>query len=68
MSVLVFHPSPGSGEMTLLSRQPTSPSLPTTLWVCFACVVIRHQQLRVSKPTVLSFPQAASVDRGLGGR
>ena len=54
--------------MALLPKQPTSPSLPTTLWVCLSCVVIRHQQLRVSKPTALSFPQAASVDRELGGR
>lgn len=68
MSVLVFHPSPGSGEMSFLPRQPTSPSLPTTLGVYFACVVIRHQQLRISKPAALSFSQAALVDRGLGGR
>lgn len=43
---------------------PTSPSLPTTLWVCFACVVIRPQQLRVSKPQPYLFPRLLQLIKG----
>lgn len=47
---------------------PSSASKPHCAYNSGLFVVIRLQQPTVSKPAVLSAPQAVSVDTGLGGR
>jgi hypothetical protein len=63
-NMFAFHPFLGNSQ-TVPFPQPASPTVPTTLGLF---VVIRLRQPTVSKPAVLSVPQAVSVDIQLGGR
>lgn len=63
-NVFAFYPFLGNRQ-TVPFPQPASPTVPTTLDLF---VVIRLRQPTVSKPAVLSVPQAVSVDIQLGGR
>lgn len=63
-NMFASHPFLGIGQ-TVPVPQPASPAVPTTLGLF---LVIRLRQPTVSKPKMLSVPQAASVDIQLGGR
>lgn len=63
MSVLVFQPSPGSGEMSLL---PTGkPLLASKSLDLFACVVIRHSSWEYPNLQCYLFPELLQLIEGL---